>query len=301
MMTLGPYFIRFGKEIREDFSEYDRDASGLPFYAGRDGHPVYNPVTISQYGLHRYNQWSMDSGKADEKDFLKAASWLCRSAEKGPMGSAVWPYRFDIPLYGIKHPWISGMAQAEAISLLLRAHQHTGETVYLETARRAYAVLPLPVKDGGVLAAFPDGGILIEEYPSPRGITAVLNGLLFAIFGVLEYSSYLEEADAGAFLRNLLDSLRANIERYDCGYWSSYDLHDTGRLSSRIYHRLHILQLTALSACVQEPWIETIRDRWDEYAHSPRCGLRWSWRKMIEKISLRGRIEPGGEAWGRGT
>ncbi|MBN1895978.1 hypothetical protein JW906_15945 [bacterium] len=298
MNALGPYFIRFGKEIREDFSEYLRDASGLPFSAGRDGRPVYNPVTISQYGLHRYNQWFMDSGDADEKAFLKAASWLCRSAEKGPADSAVWPYLFDIPFYGIRHPWVSGMAQAEAVSLLLRAHQHTGEAAYLKTARRAYSLLPVPVQEGGVLSAFPDGGIFIEEYPSPAGITAVLNGALFGILGVIDFSACTEDAGTAAFLRRLLDSLRANIGRYDCGYWSRYDLHQTGRLSSRIYHKLHILQLTALAERLQEPWIRAVLDRWEGYAHSPGCRLRWAGRKILEKISLSGRGLPGGETGG---
>ena len=301
MNALGPYFIRFGKEIREDFSEYRRDASRLPFSAGRDRKPVYNPVTISQYGLHRYNQFCGDSGKSGEKDFLEAASWLCRSAEKGPTGSAVWHYRFDIPYYGIRHPWISGMAQAEAVSLLLRAHQHTGEAAYLETARRAYSVPSIPVAEGGVLSVFHDGGIFIEEYPSPFGITAVLNGSLFAVFGVMDYSSYAEEAGSSAFLRSLLDSLRANIERYDCGYWSRYDLHETGRLSSRIYHRLHVLQLTALYERMQEPWMEIIRNRWDEYTRSAGCGLKWTGRKILEKISRRSRVAPGGETGGPGA
>ncbi len=287
-MKLGKYYIDLNLPLGEDFSEYEFDREGVPltrFY--RKPNWQYNPITVCQYGLHHFNKYLRTQKQESKEIFLIQAKWLLHDAEKAVNGAIVWRYQFDLPSYKISAPWISGMAQGEALSVLLRAHQLTGDEKYLDAACGAWEVFKFPVDKGGVIAYFPDGKPVIEEYPSSEFLIAVLNGFIFAIFGIYDFALYTDNELAHRLFSKLIDSLKDNLHRYDCSYWSYYDLKAPLRLTSKSYHRLHIEQLNELYEITCEEIFRTFRDRWRNYLFSSKCNFKWMVRKIRYKLFFR--------------
>ena len=285
LMKLGKYYIDLNLCLGEDFSEYEFSPQGIPltnFHRRPDWQ--HNPITVCQYGLHHFNRYFRTNDEKSKKIFLAQANWLADHAEPGANDSLVWYYRFDIPLYKIKATWISGMAQGEALSVLLRAHQLSGEEKYLKIAKSAWKIFHFTVEQGGIVSNFADGNPVIEEYPSPEFLTGVLNGFIFAIFGVYDFASYVNDEQANRFFVQLIESLKQNLHRFDCGYWSYYDLKSPLRLTSKAYHRLHIKQLSALYKITGKEIFRTFEDRWQSYLYSSKCNLKWMARKIRQKI-----------------
>ncbi len=284
-MKLGKYYIDLNLCLGEDFSEYEFDSEGIPltrFHRKPDWQ--HNPITVCQYGLHHFNRFLKTQNEESKKIFLTQANWLIQNAEQGANDSVVWRYRFDIPFYKISAPWISGMAQGQAISVLLRAHQLTDEQKYFEIAHFARKVFDLSVNEGGVISYFLDQKPVIEEYASPEFLTGVLNGFIFAIFGVYDFAQYTGDKTANQFFIELIDSLKNNLARYDSGFWSYYDLKLPMRLASKAYHRLHIEQLQVLHEITGEEIFKIFEDRWRGYLNSSKCNFKWIVRKIHQKL-----------------
>ncbi|MDZ7330634.1 MAG: D-glucuronyl C5-epimerase family protein [candidate division KSB1 bacterium] len=287
-MNLGLYPINYQASLGEDFSEYEFNSHGIPLTRfERRPDWQHNPITVCQYALHHFNRYWREKLSRSKEIFLNQANWLAQNAEDGPSNSKVWYYRIAIPLYGITPRWISGMAQGEALSVLLRAHQLTNDPIFLDTAIGAMKIFSVKVQEGGVIASFPDGRPIIEEYPSPHFMTGVLNGFIFAMFGVYEYARYLDDPHASELFSQLSNSLRANLQRYDAGFWSYYDQHASHRLASRAYHRLHIEQLKRLAELTGEPVFHNYELRWRTYINSNYCQLRWLLSKIRQKWQMK--------------
>jgi heparosan-N-sulfate-glucuronate 5-epimerase len=287
-MKLGLYYIDLNKRLGEDFSEYEFDDLGIPlsrFY--RQANWQHNPITVCNYGLFHFNNFIRNHSKESKELFFSQADWLTKHCRAGVNESLVWYYLFDLPNYKIKAPWISGMAQGLALSVLLRAHQLSGEKKYLTTAKSAWRIFNIDVASGGVISKFPDGQPLIEEYPSGFFTTGVLNGLIYAIMGVYEYSIYIENADAQKKFKILIDSLKDNLYRFDCGYWSYYDLTLPLRLASKPYHQIHIIQLRELFRITNEKVFKEFADRWHNNFSSQSSNIKWFFRKIHQKVFLR--------------
>lgn len=140
------------------------------------------------------------------------------------------------------------MTQGEGISVLVRAYMLTQDPVYLEAARRALGPMQKPLKDGGTCRVVPEG-FLLEEVPADD-YKAILNGWVFALFGLYDYLLVEDSSEVRQMLKKSLGALVAYLPSYSAGYWSYYDL--SGHLASPFYHRLHIAQLEALSLAFPE-------------------------------------------------
>ncbi|NOZ61810.1 MAG: hypothetical protein GXO74_09020 [Calditrichaeota bacterium] len=285
-MKLGKYYIDLFELIGEDFSRYQFDPNGVPLTRFPEKNWKYNPVTVCQYGLWQFNVGLRDDSERAFSNAAKQADWLVKNCRMDEAGGCIWQYQIDLPFYGMKAPWISGMAQAQAISLLLRMHQVTGEKRYLQTAEKAYSVFLRDTESGGVVTKFPDGSPVIEEYPTPK-ISAVLNGSIFSIFGVYDFATYFKDEDADQFFRNLIAGIEKNIHLYDSGFWSYYDLAKPRRLASKIYHRLHIAQLKELAKMSRNNLFWERAEVWAGYEKSFLCKLRWFGKKLQQKIFFR--------------
>lgn len=212
------------------------DQQGLPINEFR-GRQFYFATTLFQKALGHWDCWLISNEEKHRLEFLKIAQWAVEN-QNGVGGWPLWS------VLGLSYPSdYSAMTQGEGTSMLVRAYKITHDITFLRAARRALEPVKRPVSEGGTCRVVPEG-IVLEEFPDEK-YRAVLNGWIFALFGLYDY--LLVEGDSEVFhlLSKTLDALEAYLPSYNAGYWSFYDL--SGHLASPFYHMLHIAQLQALS------------------------------------------------------
>jgi heparosan-N-sulfate-glucuronate 5-epimerase len=204
----------------------------------------YWPSTVLQKGLAHWDLW-LESGRGSRehwKGFQAAAQWACDSQD------AIGGWRHPVPLHPRAVSEYSCMSQGQGVSILARAYCETSADRYLAAARRAVKAILLPKSSGGT--AVPDGDSLIfEEYPADT-LNPVLNGWIFAVFGLYDFGLVAADEEASRALSRTVQTLCDWLPRFDCGFWSMYDNGET--IASTFYHRLHIAQLDALRLAFPE-------------------------------------------------
>ncbi|MBS1850842.1 MAG: hypothetical protein JST79_08015 [Acidobacteria bacterium] len=265
---LGEYYMQFSQKA--DYAG-PHDADGIPLldYRGQIGRQ-YNPIAVAQWGLGNYNLFCRSRSEERKTRFLGAADWLCRTLEPNAHGVWVWNHQFDWEYRSrLKAPWYSGLAQGQGISLLLRAYRETHAPQYREAATRALHSFLRPVEQGGVSFRDAQGNLWFEEYiVAPP--THILNGFLWAMWGVYDYFLATGEPEAQRLFDAAVQTVLANLQRYDLGFWSLYELSGTRlpMVASPFYHRLHIVQLGIMQRLTGEKAFADFADRWDSYTHS---------------------------------
>jgi heparosan-N-sulfate-glucuronate 5-epimerase len=166
-------------------------------------------------------------------------------------------------------PSLSAMAQGQAASVLVRLFAETAADEYAEGALRALEPLYVPTADGGTRALL-DGGPWLEEYPTDPP-SYVLNGGIFAIWGLYDVAVGLGDARARAEFDACVDALARNAHRWDTGRWSRYDLFPHPFLvnvASLAYHALHTNQLRAMQRIAPRAEVAAVLARFERYAAS---------------------------------
>jgi hypothetical protein len=217
--------------------------------AWRDDPGAQLHVVLIQHGLGCYERYLGGGGDEWLETMLATARHLARVQLKSGRQAGGYPHRTPFPhSYRLMPPWLSAMAQGQAASLLIRAHIETGEEELAESARASLAPFGVRSREGGVLATLGDGPFL-EEYPTTPAGSFVLNGAIFAIWGVLDVERVMSESGPVSSA-DLLGTLAGNLHRWDNGHWSRYDLypHPVANVASSFYHLLHIHQLEELAA-----------------------------------------------------
>ena len=263
--SLGEYYMTF---LEKADYEGPFDQAGIPQLDYRGDLGVqYNPIAVAQYALGNYNAWRRGSDPVRRATFLRTADWLTDNLERNDHGLAVWHHDFDWEYRDLLvSPWYSGLAQGQGISVLVRAHAETGEQRYLERARQAFEALVTPLKDGGTLWRWPDGGVWIEEYIVDPP-THILNGSIWALWGVHDFHLATGDQRASQLFRTATSTLASKLGMYDTAYWSLYELSGTRlpMLASPFYHRLHVAQLRCMHRLTAQSGLLEYADRWDAY------------------------------------
>jgi heparosan-N-sulfate-glucuronate 5-epimerase len=293
--NLQEYYVSFKNWVPyvESGSFGPLDDDGIPLvdydtYAGMSGiGRVHFPVTVAQYALGLFETW-LETGQEKLRDkFLKQVRWLESNAE--PVGdvAVVWPARFDFPVYGLKAPWISSMAQSQVASVLLRAWQLEKKDELRNIARKAMACFSVPAGEpGGVRFVDDDGDVWFEEYvTSPPA--HVLNGFIFSLFGLLDLSRATSDEAALRLWQQGIATLEQKLELYDTGYWSRYDLlRDC--VASEFYHgNVHVPLLRVLHLVSGKSVFMHFADRWEQYLASKVCRLRARYYRLPSRILRR--------------
>jgi heparosan-N-sulfate-glucuronate 5-epimerase len=244
-------------------------------------------VDVAQWGLGAWEHY-LASGR---EEWLAAALAVGRhlveqQERDGPLAGGwihPWPYPHTFPL---DPPWLSGMAQGEGASLLVRLAAETGDGALLEAGLRAQIPLLRPTDAGGVQSAL-DGGPLLEEYPTEPA-SHVLNGAVFALWGCLDLDLAAGEPEMRDLFEAGVDTLAQNISRWDTGWWSRYDLfpHPLPNIASAAYHDLHVTQLVALDATAPRPALAAAAERWRAYGLRRRSRLRAQASKVAFRLAV---------------
>jgi heparosan-N-sulfate-glucuronate 5-epimerase len=294
-----PYWMTFAGKARYQ-GPFDADGVPLLDYRGDIG-VQYNPIAIAQYGLARYNQsCETTAAAAPAADGTHAspmasafavATWLAKSLRPNAHGIPVWMHHFDWPYrQTLRAPWYSGLAQGCGLSMLVRAAAASTGTSrgasFGAAAHEAFRSMLLPVADGGVLATDSQGHTWIEEYlvdpPSH-----ILNGFIWALWGVRDYGQWARSAPAEELWQSGVRTLEARLASYDTGWWSLYELPPPGAehmLASQYYHRLHITQLRVLDRMIGRTVFGPTADRFEHYLSKRHLRLRAVVEKAYFKV-----------------
>lgn len=266
--AIGPYYQTFADKARYP-GPFDDQGVPLLDYHGDIGRR-YNPIAIAQYGLARYNRFLETSGSADKAAFLAQADWLCANLKPNARGRHAWHHEFDFEYRaGLKAPWYSGLAQGQGLSLLARALRSTGDPKYAKAMEKAFEPLRHGVDDGGVL--FRDGkDVWIEEYVVDPP-SHILNGFLWALWGVKDYALATGSAEGEALFEACAATAERALPSYDTGSWSTYEASNTWipMVTSSFYHRLHIVQLEITAAMTGRAAFADRARRWRGYSDKP--------------------------------
>jgi hypothetical protein len=245
-------------------------------------------VGTTQYALGCYERWL--AGDGDEwLDATRAASEHLLAIQQ-PDGRwlQTLPMRHT---FDTGAPWASGITQGQGASLFVRMHEQTGEERFADAAKRALASLWKPQPAGGLGGEL--GGLpWPEEYPTAPQ-SHVLNGAMFALWGMRDVAVGLGDAEAAARFEAGVDSVAANLHRYDTGSWSLYSLypHPVRNRASSFYHSLHIYQLTAMGILAPRPEFEQARIRWQGYADSASSRARaFAWKAAFRTLVPRNQL-----------
>ncbi|MFX0195744.1 MAG: D-glucuronyl C5-epimerase family protein [Candidatus Hodarchaeota archaeon] len=271
---LGPYY-----EKLEDYKDpiFDDDGVLLIDFSKRKERGIkgihYFPISITQFALRSHDLYLETKDKMYFKRFIDQCNWLVRSQVNDGKVQGVWFFNVGIGSF-IKPPWISAMAQGQAISALLRAFIHTGNIVYLNTATKALTSFNILIQDGGVKHANKHGNIFYEEYPTTPP-NHVLNGFIYSLLGIYDHYRVTKSKLSFELFTKGIDTLVRTIPNYDTGFWSKYSLSKKSNvgnhfnLASPVYHNIHINQLKILYRITQEKIFDYYAKKWQRYQQGP--------------------------------
>ncbi len=224
-------------------------------------------MKIAQLGLGHFERYA-ETGDEQQLGVARAVAdhlLTTQTRERGPhLGGwrHTFPYVYRTPM---RPPWLSAMSQGQAASLLTRLATETGDERYTEAAALALESMNVPVRAGGVLGDL-DGMPFLEEYPTVPE-SHVLNGAIFALWGIRDVALSTGDASTEATHREFVAAFRKTCHRWDTGRWSSYDLypHRPRNIASSFYHQLHISQLRTLDTLYGGTEFGMLAERFEGY------------------------------------
>jgi heparosan-N-sulfate-glucuronate 5-epimerase len=309
-MVLGDYYLDLSNTIDPVISgyygpiddngvplvDYDKLFKKSPIDDRKNTYGIhYTPVTIAQYGLGLYSSHLKKPDSEYYRLFIAQADWHVDNILSAHGNCAVWLHNFEFPMYKLHDSWVSAMAQGQGISLLLRAYQATNNQRYLETAYRAYKTFNCDIWAGGVSFVDKQNNLWLEEYPTSPA-SHVLNGFIFAIWGVLDYYRATNDSAARNLYKQCIKTMRENINNYEGLYWSKYDALTQENVSLN-YHMLHVMQLQVLAQLTRDTILAETAGRWAGYVAGKHKVARFAYRitrgvmrrlGFCEKVSVKG-------------
>lgn len=282
-----------------DFSEKADEAAWPPSWFPWPGYHRF--MGVSQWGLGCYERYLAGEGEPWRTAAVAAGRFLVdEQLRDGPLRGG-WPEPFDYPhTFYVRGPWLSAMAQGQCASLLVRLAPSTGDEEFATAARAGLDPMRVPRAAGGVQAEL-GGSPFPEEYPTDPP-AFVLNGAIFALWGYYDVWKATGDETARAGFEEGVSALASNLDRWDTGYWSRYDLypHPVVNVASGAYHSLHITQLRALGELVPSEEIARVLARFERYRRSRRCRARALAQKVLFRLFVpRNRLLAGRFPWNR--
>ena len=229
------------------------------------------PIAIFQYGLGSYDLFLLNKEKElMHEKFYSHLEWTFKNQKSN--GSWI-NFEHDFP----DSPY-SAMAQGEGCSILVRGYVDTGDTKYLEAAKKALDFMLLPLNEGGT-AEYVDDGIILYEYTC---FPYVYNGWMFAIFGLMDYVIATGDIEYKKILESTLTAFQNRMMKMDNGYWSMY--RNDNMIASPFYHNLHIAQLSVLYKFTKCDNYKELINRFKKYRKNPLKRCRAFLKKAAQKL-----------------
>lgn len=234
------------------------DKNGIPINTTITNIETYFPISIFQYGLGLYDLYLETNDVNYINKFINISNWAINNIDSNGMWDCMGKLKDQA------HKTQSSMCQSEGISILLRAYKETGEKKYFHYAKKALDFMLEDVINGGT-TLYDKENIIFQEYVSEYELS-VLNGWIFSLFGLYDFTLVSDEPRYINVLNKSLETLSSNLEKYDRGYWSNYDMKRT--ISSPAYHDLHIRQLKLLYEIFGIKNFKIYSEKWEKYQNN---------------------------------
>jgi len=257
------------------------DDEGVPSTRLAPGQEHYSSSTIGQYAI-ALNERALAEGRSQELDRKIQAQLnvLIRIVESSGDWRGFYLCGWNNNKYPeLRAPWVSALSQGVAISALVRGHRLFADESLLQMAGCCFDALDRPIDRGGVKFVDSCGHLWFEEYPTSPPLH-VLNGFIFALWGVLDYAKATGSDKAWNWWREGVETLKAHVADFDCGYWSVYDLEYRELVSMHYQVNLHIPQLEAMHLLTGERCFSHYAIRWRSFSKS-------LWRRCLWWGALR--------------
>lgn len=291
--TLGGYYIDLTPSLvnytRQWYGDFDSD--GVP-KVGFGSLARYHPINIAQYGFIVHDLWLADP----REDYLEVLKNLLKwfEANKKPFRDAtVWPQYYD-DKYDIPDGWVSGMAIGEILSFYLRIYQALGDPHLLDVSKSIYNCFSIDCEDGGVRRFDRDKNLWFEEFQS-RKPSFVLNGFIYAVFGVFDFYRVTRDPEVKAVFDSCVSTLERSLNKYDCGYWSLYDQLKSELVSPYYQRNVHIPQMDAMYSLTGLDIFKHYRDKWARQLNPANIMLvavmmriRPRWQRLKRRLNFGG-------------
>ncbi|MFH2138499.1 MAG: D-glucuronyl C5-epimerase family protein [Candidatus Omnitrophota bacterium] len=261
----------------------DEDGVIMLNYYGKIGFQ-YNPNAIAQQALGYYDKYLRSNAEEDKNAFLRQANYFRKFGRMVRDDVLLWEYNFPFEMRdNLSAPWRSALAQGQALSVLIRAHKLTGDNEYAQRAHKGFKSFNFLAREheGGVLDA-QDGFLWLEEYivNSPNH---VLNGFIWALWGVRDYAVYFNDKQAHKIYKECLKTLEHNLKNYDLGFWTTYDWpqgYDKKQPvmpTSLYYQNLHAVQMQACYNLTGKTFFLDYHKKWQGYLNS-------FWKRAVSQV-----------------
>lgn len=277
--VLNEYYFLFNSDqlLTGGSYNFDFDDNNIPIVKGHvsdtDGSYFYQPQAIGQFALALYHDYIESKNVKYLNEFLKLADWF-KESYKNFRGIPHWESTenriFRVYKDDQRGQVISSMSQSRAISVLLRAFQHTKERSYLNLVEKAIVAYKKAPSEGGFLDTNAEGDIFFEEVSQPR----ILNHLIFSLFGLFDYCRVKKfDTEYYDLFKESVETIKRHLHVYDNGWWSLYDnyfIKGNRRINpcTRHYHYIHIKQLKVLYKITGDKVFKQYYLRWIEYDKS---------------------------------
>ena len=229
------------------FTHNQADAHGIAQFLN-DSVLTYHPVIMAQYALKLLEVYrktgdslSLNIAKEHAAKFIELSDTV--------NDALLFPYDFDCYFFDrdtMLAPWYSGMAQGQVLSVFSRLFELTDDSTYAKTAAKIFNSFYLMKGQNTPWISCIDnhGDLWIEEYPH-KAPSHVLNGNIFAIYGIYDYYQISKEADVLLFSKAAISTVRKNMNEYRekdliSYYCLKYNVRNYG------YQDIHIAQFYQL-------------------------------------------------------
>ena len=239
------------------------DSNGIKLYE-KFGKVYYHPVILSEHIIRFLDSYI----RTESKEYLQyALTYSEKLIEIGTEynGALFFPYNFelilhDIPSEVLAASWYSGMAQGEALSAFVRLYNITKETKYLPIIEKIFKGFYSFRRESDPWFVYVDENkyYWIEEYPM-MDATHVLNGFIYAIFGLYDYYQLNKDELSRTLIDASLTTLFRHLTEYRVpGYKSYYCLKH--KAQGEFYHTVHIIELKKLSEIAGDTYFKDMSD-----------------------------------------
>ena len=251
-----------------------------------------NPADTAHVALGWYERLLETGDEVAEREFLRLCDRLTATAVERD-DALLWEYETDLPKYGVRAPWFSALAQGQIASVYVRAWQRTRDP--RDATRATRALRPLLHAGATGLVTRTDDGPVLEEVGRPAPTAQILNGWIFALWGIRDVAVGLDADDAARAYEEGIECLMRRLPLYDLGWWTLYSMfpHRYPDLAKPFYQRLHVLQLDVLHALTGRPVFRDTADRWRSYDRPASVARALAEKGRVAVATAVSRGEPG--------